>query len=739
MADAPEMTTTTIAMATMTIADSGPPATTTTTTTTAVMTAATSVVSTAAAAGLAPAVVADGGSAVVAAPDPAVAVSPASGTIPKDARKMKKGKKTGKGKAVMEKKGGERATLGRAEEWQGLCPTQRHLVRAQCRLVSFHWMPHPRFPRLAVARVVKPEGPDAHYLLEDGGDAEKVGDGFGAAFEARSPMFFTDDARLREVVEELMGRVGTRVMGWCFFEGEWMKLPKWPTLGETSPWCPSVVVERFREMMSENLKLERPQEFSARQLTGILGKIEGDLGMSRVWSEEALYPERAVFCPGWWWGAEPFQGGGESAVREGVFGVPRSGRCKVEREEGTVLEVEVGNQEVMEFEEGVGAMASSPAAAAAPAPLLSGGRFSSEGVGAMASSPAAVAAPAPLPSGGRSSPDPLDMDAAVARATVAMRAAEAGIRRRRKRGTSEERREREASNQRRHAEKVRRREAEEEKMREAAIRREEKQAQDAERRRQDAEARRLREDERQRRAVADEQWQRDEARRVREDREREAARRHEEGRRRWQQNEDAWQKREALNRQKYNVFDARRRLTAEVAELHAREAAVAGPSRAPPAVVVPGPVARGAFRGGVVRGRGASFRGRPLSASRAVVPAGAVDSRLSVSASSAPAAGPSDLERSMQELVGVMTSFVRSMAPAQGALPSGSAAAGGGRGGGPSASSTPRPVQPPRSRLSQAGPPVAQFSAMDYRVSEGLVPAVVSLVGDSDEEEARMQ
>ena len=666
-----DMTTTTAALATMTIADSGPMVVTTTatmTTTTAAVAASTTM-----ALGSIPAAAVVDWAAPEGASGPATA---ASGAVPK----VGKGKVTMKKRSVVE---GE-AAPGRAERWGDLNPDQVHLVRARCRLVSFHWMPHPTLPRLAVARVVMPEGADLHYVIEDAGDLRKVKKGFGCAFEFRSPMFFTEDARLREVLERWMGERGTKVLGWCLFDGDTALPPVWPTLGLGTAMCPSATVARFRKWVTDYEKEVAGHVLTMEEMESGLAGIDRAELMARRWSPEKMCPEQGVLCPSWFWGAQPCEGG-DWVVREGVFGVPEGERsAEVEEDDGSddgsVQEVEVGDVVAMDLGVEPGVVASTPAAAAVPASLPSVGQPS---VG-------------PPTGAGRK-------------------------RRKRGRGTSAERREREASNQRRRADKVRRREEEEERQRQAAVVREEKKEREEERQRREAAARLEREEARRRQeaavvarpGVVDRRW--------------------EEGRRRWLQREAEREAREAereareaLNRQKYNVFAARRQLDSEVAELHVREAAAAGASSA-----VVAPVSRGAFRGGAVRGRGVAARGRPQSASRASLPvARAADPRLSLSAASAPAAGPSGVERSLDKLVGVMTSFVQAVGSVSGVV-----AAGGGRGGGPSASSTPRSVLPPRRRPSQAGPPPAQYLAADFRVAEGLVPAVVSLVGDSGDEE----
>ena len=680
------MTATTMALATMSIADSGPAATTTTVTMT---TAAAAAMTTVALGSIPAAAVVEDSAPPGVASGSSAAVS--AGELPPGATsKAKKGKE--KAEAGKRKEGKRSVAPGRAERWEDLNPDQVHLVRARCRMVSFHWMPHPTLPRLAVARVVMPEGADLHHVIEDAGDVEKVKEGFGSAFEFRSPMFFTDDARLVEVLEKWMSEEGTRVLGWSLFDGERELPPAWPTLGEETPMCPSETVARFRRMLVELERMKLPEPVTVDEMVWKLGKMDQESWAGRTWTKGSMHPRRPVRCPGWWWGAQPCDGG-DWVVREGLFGAPEAGRRAEEDEEedDLVPEVEVGGEERMDLGEEPGVAASSSAAAAVSASLPSAGR------------------PSVGPPSGK------------------------GKRRKRGRGTSAERREREASNQRRHDDKVRRREEEEDRQRQAAVNREEKRAREEERQRQEAVARREREEARQRQA-AEEERQREEARRQEEARRREEDRRWEEGRRRWQLQEDERKAREVLNRRRYEVYHARKGWNSAVAALRGRGAAAACGSGGPSGVVAAPLVARGAGRGGVGRGRGVAFRGRPQSASRAAVPVTrAADPRLSVSAAAAPAAGPAGVERQLSQLVGVMTSFVAavgSLAPAGGVAGLDGSVAGGGRGGGPAASSTPRPGLPSRSRPSQAGPPPTQFLAADYRVAEGLVPAVVSLVDD---------
>ena len=696
-----ELTTTTEALATMTIADAGPAVMTTTTT----MTTAAAAVATTAALGSIPAAAVLDWAAPAEALDPAVPVSVdglPKGAIPKKREEKKKGKAVVKEKML----GGGGAAPGRAERWGDLNPDQVHLVRARCRLVSFHWMPHPTLPRLAVARVVMPEGADLHFVIEDAGDLRKVKEGFGSAFEFRSPMFFTEDARLREVLERWMSERGTKVLGWCLFDGESALPPVWPTLGLGTPMCPSATVARFRKWVTGYEKEVMGHVLTVEEMVSGLAGIDRAELMARRWSPEKMHPERGVVCPAWFWGAQPCEGG-DWVVREGMFGVPdgEGGAEVVEddgSDDGSVQEVEVGDVCVMDL-------------GAAP--------------GEVASTSAAAAVPDVLPPAGQPSVGP---------------PAGAGKKRRwrkRGRGTSSERREREASNQRRHEDKVRRREEEEDRQRQAAVVREEKRAREEERQRQEAVARQGREEKRQR-EVAEEGRRREEARRQEEARKREEDRRWEEGRRRWLQREDERKAREERNRRKFEVFDARRKLNAAEAALGEQEALLAARSGALVGAVAAPPAARGSFRGGVGRGRGAVFRGRPQSASRAAVPVPrAADPRLSVSAAAAPAAGPDGVQQQLSQLVGVMTSFVAavgSLAPARVVSGPGGAVAGGGRGEGPVASSS--PVLPPRSRPSRAAQPPTQFLAADFRVAEGLVPAVVSRVeSDGAEDDARMQ
>ena len=138
------------------------------------------------------------------------------------------------------------------------------------------------------------------------------------------------------------------------FDNRLMKAPRWPTMWgqRTSPWSPSAVVEEFRALMIGNNRCEVPKEFSKDDLDDILIECEQREKSKRRWSEEEAWPRWSVYCPADWWGVEYRAVAGRSE-RQQEQELQEVGVVPVEREEGAVLEVEVGGEEQvgMELEE----------------------------------------------------------------------------------------------------------------------------------------------------------------------------------------------------------------------------------------------------------------------------------------------------------------------------------------------------------------------------------------------------
>ena len=253
------LTTTTMALATMAIGETKTTATTTTTSA-----VASGVVTTVAAPSFhlasmreAASGAVDAAAAVVAATvglRPKVVVSP-----PKRMVTTKTKVSTAKGKAGAGGRGAAAAGMGLG--WQRMTPTQRSMVHAHCRLISFHFLPHPDYPEMYAVRMVSPEGPDAHYIIENIRDYEKVKEGLTGTLCCKSPMFFARDEQLQENLMRWLKEPGEMVCGWSMFDERSMVAPRWPTMDgcEGSPWSPSDVVAKLRCEMVANGKKEEPE------------------------------------------------------------------------------------------------------------------------------------------------------------------------------------------------------------------------------------------------------------------------------------------------------------------------------------------------------------------------------------------------------------------------------------------------------------------------------------------------
>ena len=165
-------------------------------------------------------------------------------------------------------------------------------------------------------------------------------------------------------------------------------------------------------------------------------------------------------------------------------------------------------------------------------------------------------------------------------------------------------------------------------------------------------------------------------------------------------------RREAWNRQKYEVYCARKNLDRQVELMAQRERDTVG--RGPPAL-------RGSFSFGPARsGRGAVLRG--AAAGRR----GGLPSR--------PQAPPPDPQPSLSDVLGAVKALgQRLVAVEQREASLGSSRVEGA--GAPVASSTPAPPRGPRRDGGAASASAPQFRAVDYRVAEGLVPAVSGVLG----------
>ena len=107
--------------------------------------------------------------------------------------------------------------------------------------------------------------------------------------------------------------------------------------------------------------------------------------------------------------------------------------------------------------------------------------------------------------------------------------------------------------------------------------------------------------------------------------------------------------------------------------------------------------------------------------------------------------GPAPSQPSMADVMAALTSMraenaavLDRMASLERSLDvSGASSGGGGAVGGPLAASSPRPAPPPP--RSSGLPSSASFRSVDYRVADGLVPAVLSMAGSPEEEQQRLR
>ena len=95
-----------------------------------------------------------------------------------------------------------RAPWGR--EWQQLEPHQVSMVAAHCLCVSFHWVEHPSFPRLHIARIVDPVGEDKCVMVEDAEDSGCLKGRFLSSLAWMSPLFWSANPRVVEAVVSWM-------------------------------------------------------------------------------------------------------------------------------------------------------------------------------------------------------------------------------------------------------------------------------------------------------------------------------------------------------------------------------------------------------------------------------------------------------------------------------------------------------------------------------------------------------
>ena len=191
-----------------------------------------------------------------------------------------------------------------AREWRGLQPGGASLAVRRCACISFHWMEHPLFPRLHVARIVSPSGDDEHAIIEDAGSASSLRKGMGCRLSWRSPMFFSRDAEVLRAVKGWMRKPG-HIFAWSLFDDEAMLPPSWPTMEGVSPWRPSVVVEAFRGELACGLLDGAPEDWGVEAMEAMLDKHElEELGKMEQ-AECRTSSGVAVFCPASWWGARP--------------------------------------------------------------------------------------------------------------------------------------------------------------------------------------------------------------------------------------------------------------------------------------------------------------------------------------------------------------------------------------------------------------------------------------------------
>ena len=558
-------------------------------------------------------------------------------------------------------------------QWQQLAPHQVDMVRAHCLCVSFHWVEHPLFERLHVARVVDAVGEDKCVVLEDAEDAECLKRRFLGSLAWMSPMFWSSNPRVVEAISSWM-QEPSHTVGWSLFDDGTMIPPRWPTMGGRSPWRPNVAVERFREEVKAMVEEKGPSGCGVDWMVERMADLNREMA-DRRWSVEQPWPSRPVFCPAQWWGASWAR---EGETMDSVVSEERAELVRILEEDARRAEEEQeeegsggdgavgGEEETVVKEVVVGAQGGAGAAVGAQAGA--GARRGREG-------------------GEVSGAEDADLTAGGKRKRPKHRARARERKREAKARAAEEVRVAQAEGGRvegvswgevmsQEAEALRRGEVEAQERRDAEVRR---RGVAEERRRREGELRRQREAEQRRLSEAAE-------RRVR---------------------------REALNRQKFEVFRARRNLNEQVALMERRERELAG--RGSPASrgsVRPGPFrgGRGAVGRGSVVGRGGLVgRGGGLSQSR---PQGAVRTP------------PPDPQPSLADVMGV----VRALGDRLGVVEQASQQASfqlsrAGSAGLPVASSSPAPLRPPRT-VGEAPAAETRFLAADYRAAEGLVPLV---------------
>ena len=548
--------------------------------------------------------------------------------------------------------------------WQQLAPHQASLVVAHCLCVSFHKVEHPLFPRLHLARIVDAVGADQCVVVEDAEDPECLRRRFLSRLAWVSPLFWSANPRVVEAVSSWMNEP-SHTVGWSLFDDGSMSPPQWPTMEGQSPWGSNLLIEGFRG------ELRAVVEAGGAAGCGVDWMVEKMEDMNRAaankrWSEELAWPRRPVFCPARWWGAR-WAREGESAESGERAELVRALEEDARRAEvGEVEQMEEGETAVKEVVVGPQSVDAS-AQGGASGDLMWGDAC-------------------PAPGGG---------DGPALAATVAGKTG-----RPKHRARARERRRAAKAQEREEARLAQLDEAatrEDEERREAvAVRKRE----EAARRKEEAEVRRRREVELRRQREA-------EQRRLREA---ERARR------------------EALNRQKFEVFRARRNLEEQVGLMRQRERelatrgfpagrgqSISGPARSQP---VPGP-ARGQSRPGLVRGQ---FRPGPVRGGRGSVVRGGVAGRrggLPVRSQ----ASPPDPQPSLADVLGAVQAVSERLAAVEQREPSLLLSSASGAGA-PVASSTPAPVRALRQGVVASSVPAPQFGAVDYRVTEGSVPAV---------------